>query len=268
MNSTIQKYAAGYIGTLKMALAYRVELFLWGIIDAAPILGMLVLWYSVIPANSNLQGYTQTLILQYYLIGFIFRQLAGAHFEDHIIEYIKKGTFSFYLLKPISIKFFFSFNETAWRFMGIFTSILPIILAIKIFIPRLLPSITFSTLVVALLFIMIAYVLECIYSLFICAMGFIFENAKSFMHFRWITGTLFSGILIPFELMPKGLQSLSNFLPFKYRFYLPVNFVLGKIDLLTALTQLFYALIWILGLSLILHIVWKLAIKSYTSAGQ
>jgi len=264
----IRKYLAGFIGNLKMAIAYRGEMLLWGIIDTTPLLGMLILWFSVIPENSSLAGYTQQHVLQYYFIGFIFRQLTGSHFEDFALEQIRKGTFSFYLLKPVSLKIFLPVNELAWRFMGLFTSILPVLIVVILFAPQLFPSLSLTKIIFGLVFITLAYILECLYSLYIVSMGFIFENAKSFMHLRWILSSLFSGILIPFEFMPPFLQTLSSLLPFKYRFFLPINFFLDKISVNNVLISLAYGVVWVVCLAFFLGVLWNRCIKTYSAAGQ
>ncbi len=267
MKKQLNKYFESFLIGIKTSLAFRAEMLLWGIIDSVPLIGILILWYNVVPSGSSLNGYTQNSILTYYVVGFIFRQLSGAHFEDYIINEIKKGTFSTYLLKPISVKLFFSCGEIAWRFMTLITSVLPVTAIIAIFSPHTIPLPSATTLVISLIFIFLAFVMENIYSLMVGAMGFIFENAKSFMHFRWIVGMIFSGILIPFELMPPALKQLSLFLPFRYRLYTPVEFYLHP-DLSFAFTQIAIAIIWIFVLAQILNFVWDRAVKNYTAVGQ
>lgn len=264
----IPKYFSAFTIGLKVGLTYRAEMLLWSIIDGMPLIYMLLLWHHAIPAGSSISGFTQNTIITYYLIGFIIRQLTGSHFEDFIIDEIQKGTFSTFLLKPISIKLFFFYNEMAWRVMTLFTSVLPIILAIFLINSSFLPQLDFIRSLGLLALMFLAYSLETIFSLLVASMGFIFENAKSFMHLRWISNMLFSGILIPFEFMPPFLRSISLFLPFRFRQYVPVQLFIRQNIGPYVLIQLLYAALWLVVLVVFLKFVWSKSIKKFTAVGQ
>ena len=59
-------------------------------------------------------------------------------------------------------------------------------------------------------------------------LGFWPENAEGFDHFRWLTISLLSGIVIPFAFMPPSLLKLAELLPFKYLHSVPVLVLLGQ----------------------------------------
>lgn len=268
MTKTLKKYYSAFRSALQNAIAYRGELILWTIIDTIPLLGMIVIWLAVIPPGESLKNFSQQTIISYYVYGHLIRQATGSHFENHLIKEINSGQFSKYLLKPVKLKPYFYFGEIPWRLTGLLLSVLPVTLIVWVINPQVFASLTPTKLLILPLFIILSYTLETIYSLFITATGFVFENARSFMHLRWIIATLFSGMMIPFDLLPEWLARIANFLPLRYRFYTPVNFLMSHTNLSQAFWQLVIGTAWIIILSLLLNWFWGTCLKKYTSAGN
>ena len=216
--------------SIKDALTYRIEMLLWSLINAAPLLAGLVLWLSAYGERSEIAGYSQIALISYYIFGYLFQNITGAHFEDDILADIRNGTVSGKLTKPLSIKISFVIRETGWRLMTILTSVLPIMIFSYIFVNDIFFQINTKYLIVIPLFLTLAYLLENIFSLMIASMGFVFEEATSLTHLKWMLGWLFSGSMMPFEFMPTWLANLSSVLPFKFRYYVPVQIIRGELE--------------------------------------
>ncbi len=78
---------------------------------------------------------------------------------------------------------------------------------------------------------------------------------------------LLSGRLVPMELMPAWVQTLSNWMPFKWTFQGPIDIVIGRVDGGGALWVFAAQGLWIVGLGALLAVVWTRAIKRYSAVG-
>ena len=72
--------------------------------------------------------------------------------------------------------------------------------------------------------------------------------------------SLLGGMSIPLPLMPKGVQNILNYLPFRFIIDLPNRIYIGSISIKSASILILIALAWLIGLILI----GKLLIKSAT----
>ncbi len=77
------------------------EVILWIIIQSVPILVMGVLWSS---SRSYFSTTQISYLVTYYVIIFVVDRLTGFYFEQNMQDEIREGTFSRYLLKPISVR--------------------------------------------------------------------------------------------------------------------------------------------------------------------
>lgn len=63
------------------------------------------------------------------------------------------------------------------------------------------------------------------------------------------------GLIIPLPLLPQGIQTVLNCLPFRYVADLPYRIYIGNVDLLTALWQVGIQALWIVALLIIGRVV-------------
>jgi ABC-2 type transport system permease protein len=78
---------------------------------------------------------------------------------------------------------------------------------------------------------------------------------------------LLSGRLVPLKLMPEWVQTLANFLPFKWTFGYPIESLVGDLSTRELLLGLGAQVLWILlGLALF-RIAWRAAIKRFSAVG-
>ena len=79
---------------------------------------------------------------------------------------------------------------------------------------------------------------------------------------------LLSGRLVPLKLMPEWVQTLANFLPFKWTFGFPIESLVGNLSTRDLLLGLCAQALWI-GIGLVLFkVAWSSAIKRFVSVGN
>jgi ABC-2 type transport system permease protein len=79
---------------------------------------------------------------------------------------------------------------------------------------------------------------------------------------------ILSGRLVPLSFMPVWVQQLTNFLPFQWTFYFPINALVGSPTTVELLSGLGFQLLWIIAGVLLVNIVWHFGIRRFSSVGN
>lgn len=249
-------------------IAFRAETWLWLVLEAVPMVILLLIWQGIYGTSTELKGVQFSSLIFYYIFVFIIEMTTAAHFESWRITEIREGKIDFYLAKPLGY-----ISELFTRHLGdkLMSSVLKLplfllffLIIIMLFHP-ILPSITFNATMSALFILGGAFIMQFCFSAINVLLGFWLENAEGFDHFRWLTISLLSGIVIPFAFMPPSLLKLAELLPFKYLHSVPVLVLLGQQSAgLGDYLYLFGSCVVLIGVTALL---WKKARMHYSAYG-
>jgi ABC-2 type transport system permease protein len=78
---------------------------------------------------------------------------------------------------------------------------------------------------------------------------------------------VFSGLVIPLQFMPDGLQTVAKILPFSYIVYYPAASLTGIFSEIELLQIILGQVIWLMICIAIFQLVWAKGIKKYTGVG-
>ena len=78
---------------------------------------------------------------------------------------------------------------------------------------------------------------------------------------------ILSGRLVPMTLMPQWVQNLSNYLPFKWTFFFPIDALVGSMSTQELWTGVGMQVFWIVIGASFLNLVWRAAIKQFSAVG-
>ena len=212
-------------------IAFRAETWLWLILEAVPMIILLMIWQGIYANTSQLHGVQFNILIFYYIFVFFVEMATAAHFESWRINEIREGKIDFYLVKPLGY-----LTELFIRHVG--DKIMSVVLKLPLFLVFVwivfllfhpeLPTTSIVTYTQTALLLIGAFCMQFCLSAIIVMLGFWLENAEGLDHFRWLSTSLFSGIVIPFAFMPPGLLKLAEALPFKYLHSVPVLVLLGQ----------------------------------------
>jgi ABC-2 type transport system permease protein len=79
---------------------------------------------------------------------------------------------------------------------------------------------------------------------------------------------LLSGRLVPLELMPHWAEELAYYLPFMWTFYFPIQALVGDFSTAELLGGLAAQAGWTIGLTGVLLVFWRIAVKRYSAVGN
>jgi ABC-2 type transport system permease protein len=78
----------------------------------------------------------------------------------------------------------------------------------------------------------------------------------------------FSGFFAPLAVMPRPLQILADFLPFRWLIAFPIELTLGRLSPQAAAFGFMMQGFWLLAALTILSFVWRAGVKQYSAVGS
>lgn len=212
-------------------------------------------------------GYTLNQMIWYYAAMNFFFNLVWSEPDKEVSLNIINGYLAILLTHPISIFRVTFINALSNRVTNILFGFLPTFLIYWLLVyPDFLTWIGFAKYVVISMF---SFILFFLFSFLIGIASFKLQSIATLQSVKHAL-VLMSGVCIPFDFFPGILQSIIKALPFKYIYYIPIQFFLNKPEthgLSAFYNTIFIQLIWIgifFGLTVI---TWKIAIKRYYSVG-
>jgi ABC-2 type transport system permease protein len=259
-----------YLTTMRTAVAtqfqYRVAnyFYMLGMI-AEPVI-YLVVWSSVARSSGGaVNGITAGEFASYYIVWTLVRNMNivfGAPFWEWRI---REGQLAGQLLRPLSPLHYDVAYFAGWKVVVI-ALWLPIAAALTaIFHPDLHPS----ALEIAVFCIAIwgAYLVRTMFQSVIGMLNFWTTRGAAVFDLYMTIELLLSGRLVPLKLMPGWVQTLANFLPFKWTFGYPIESLVGDLSTRSLLLGLGAQVLWILlGLALF-RVAWRTAIRHFSAVG-
>lgn len=248
------------------SLTYRGETIVWFLLEIIPTLIMISLWNSLYQSGRFSAAQHQQLVIYYLLTLFISRTTAS-HFEDTMIDQIKDGFVSFFILKPVSLKRALFALEASWRSTGLIY-LIPVILFLPFMVNvSSLNFINLSTIFTLPLLIIYLYTNRFFVSFLITLGAFWFEQAKSLVHLKWMAEGILGGSWLPLFFFPDWWQTIAEFTPFYYWYYFPINLITGRLSGFEIIKGSLISLVWLIFLYICSNIMWVRAVRKYSAAG-
>ena len=238
--------------SFKAQIIYRFSTIVSMAFTISKIVLAYILWSAIFENRAVVAGFTFNAMITYYIIASFMGQMDQSRgFGGQIADEIRKGTFSKYMIRPISI-----FGSFTFQAIGVSTFLFSfnlIAALLWIFIFRIE-------------FIFTGDIISILSAIFILGMGLLFMMQLNYyigiLAFKFLDVWIFimikdnllhfmTGALIPLSLLPANILAVMKFFPFYYVLYLPAMLFLGenKGEIFSAVVILFCwnLLFWILN---------------------
>lgn len=249
-------------------LQFRAEVVVYSFLDVLPYFVLFFVWKAIFNQVDTVNNFTLPEIINYYLLVIVIERLSATHFETWRSEEIRMGKIDYFLTRPFSYLSEIYSKELSSKIISILFSI-PIVslfFVANIYIYQIDQSyVTIPNLLLFLVLMILAHTIQFFIALWIVLLTFWMEGSSGLEHFKWITLTLFSGAMIPIQFMPDWLKSLTNLLPFKYVFAIPIQILQNTYSLST--TDYLYITSLLVGMFIFTKILWNRAKLKYCSSG-
>jgi ABC-2 type transport system permease protein len=262
-------YLQYIINSFKETLAYRFEYFIGLINHILSMLAWVYIWKALLGHTGETSSSIGIISLQdmvtYAVVSRMINSLTTSDVITRIEEKVKSGQISTDLIKPVNFRGLMFADMTGFGLYRIIFELPPMLLigifcfGIKYPAPENL----------LLFFIMLinGTILNFTITYGLGLSAFWIYNVWHYERFNSDMTILFSGSWIPLWFYPDFLAKLSEFLPFRLIFYVPISAYLGKINQNEGLFLGLQQILWIIGLHILTSIVWNRATRKLQIQG-
>jgi ABC-2 type transport system permease protein len=246
---------------------YRVSSYFYMIGMLAEPVIYLVVWSTIARQNGGaVDGLTPGDFAAYFIVWTLVRQM-NIVFTPYGWEWrIREGQIAGQLLKPMHPLNYDIGDIAGWKFVSIVLWI-PIAIGLTlVFHPTLHPD----ALDVVVFFVAIwgAYFVRTMNLWALGLVSFWTTRVAAIFEVYFVVELLLSGRVVPLQLMPHWVQTMANFLPFKWTFGYPIESLTGGLSTGALFAGLGAQAAWTLAGYGLVRIVWRRALRRFTSVGN
>ena len=267
LRSLFDFYVTGMRTQIQTQFQYRAATYMYTLGMLAEPVIYLVVWQTIARSNGgSVDGFTVNEFAAYYIVWTVVRAM-NIVFTPYGWEWrIKQGELNGQLLRPLHPVHYdmawFAGHKIPWLVM-----FAPLAIALGlIFKPELHPRPL--EVVVFLVAIWGAYVIRSLNHFTLGMITMFTTRATAVFEVWFLCELLLSGRLLPLPLMPDWVQTLSNWLPFKWTFYFPIEALVGDLSNAELLGGLGMQLVWTVIGALLVRQAWRLAVRHYSAVGN
>jgi ABC-2 type transport system permease protein len=226
----------------------------------------LALWLAIFSSTqaTEIGGYAREYYLAYALwAAFVARISVSWMYEFKMIEEVESGSINGLLVKPMN---FFEYYLSQLFGYKIITSLFSLMVPVAAVFILNLPT-DFSKLPLAILLILYYLILVHCLSFIISTFAFHLNRVHSFTMAKNLALWLFSGELVPLDLLPEPWKSIVLNLPFCNAVYIPVGYINGRVSHELLMHGFYTNSIGILFFGFLSWFFWRWGISKYAGTG-
>lgn len=246
---------------------YRVANYFYMIgMIAEPVI-YLVVWSTIANAQGGqVGGYTPGAFAAYYIVWTLVRNM-NVVFTPYGWEWrIRQGQLAGDLMRPLH-----PLHADVAYFMGWKIVVIILWLPLAFFLSLVFkPDLSPSLLEIAVFCIAIwgAYLIRTMILSLLGMLTFWTTRVSAVYELYFALELLLSGRLVPLSLMPDWVQQLAWYFPFRWTFGFPIEALVGQLTPDQLLIGLGMQLFWIVFGIVAVNIMWRSAIRQFTSVGN
>jgi ABC-2 type transport system permease protein len=208
-------------------VAYRAEFLVWMLTSTMPFVN-LALWTSV-AADGSFQQWKSEDFVAYYLGALIVRNLTGNWVAWQMSEEIRLGVLSMRLLRPIHPFIAYAVSHAAAL---PFRSIIALPIALILLVSSGASALSTEPLQLALFIpsIALAWLITFGIMFMLGCIAFWMTQAFGVFNFYFGLWSLFSGYLIPLELLPNAIGTAAKWMPFHSMLGAPIELMIRPLS--------------------------------------
>ena len=247
---------SSYFGIFKMnfkgELQYRakalsgvVTQIFWGL--------MYIYLYTAFMGGKVIEGFSIDQMITYVWLGQAFLMIRFLELPKNCAKEIENGNICYKFVRPINLYNQWFAEHLGYKLSSTILRCLPLVLfaslmpkAIRIMLP-----VSFTAFVLFLLALVIGILMTSAISMIIVYLTFKTLSARGTVSICNTVCGVLGGLYIPLVFMPKSIQNVLNYLPFRFILDLPARIYIGNIASLDALKFLGIAFAWLVVIILI-----------------
>ncbi len=237
---------------------YRIDFFLQLFSSFMMMYGTYWVWTTLYEKTPGAFGVSLEQMITYGALGMALESVLapGRGPQYYISSKLRTGDIDTDLTKPIDFHLHMlakTFGETAFRFV---TLVLPSVLLARLFLNFQLPYSTVNFVWFSVSLLLAFFVLFSLNFL----LGMLAVITIDIRNLTWAYNSLvrfFAGQMIPLWLFPGWLKIISDWLPFKSIYFVPLSLYIGRLEGAEAIQSLAIQVVWGVVLLLLSRVVWN-----------
>lgn len=253
--------------SISRLLTYRLDFLMGRVRNIIVMLVLFYVWTYLTKGSTAFAGYSRQELITYVFGMNVLKAVVFGEQSRKIAQDINDGTFSSYLLKPISVWKLFYFRELGERVTLLFTSVLEVALFLLVLHETILFPASVWTLVFFLVALFLGHILYFLLSLLLNFLAFWTREAMGprFL-FEWLL-EFGSGVYFPISIVTHSFGVILSALPYLYILFVPMQIYLGKLSLGGVSHSLLLQILWIGLIGILTFFTWKKGLQKYTGDG-
>lgn len=248
-------------------LEYRLNYFIDAFVQPILTTGIeVLLWIAVFKGahTETIAGFAKDSYLSYALWSAFFARIATSWmYEARMIEEVSSGSINSIIVRPMT---FYEYYLSQFMGYKIITTVLsltvPVIAAWLFDLPTI-----YSRIPLALLLCFYFLILVHTISFIISTMAFHFTRISSMTAAKNLLMWLLMGELFPLDLLPEPYKSFFITAPFASGTFVPVGYIIGRVEIDTVYTGFISVTIALVILNLLGAYLWRKGLDSYAGTG-
>lgn len=263
----MRKYVEIAVIYLKTQLVWRADIIFNMIFTVGRILFAYLLWGAVFEGKEQIAGFTFHGMLSYYIINSFLTQLEmSSGISGELSARIRNGTFSKYLVIPVSVEGYFTAMEVGIVAFYLVFDFLAAVIWIFLFGIEFVFVREISMILCAVILILLGLFFMVQLNFFLGILTFQYEEISTFLMIKDNLLALVTGSIIPLVLLPERVVEWMRLLPFYYVTYLPSMLLTGS-NRHEAITGIIIMIVWCIVMQFMIKIYWNRYIRKYDGVG-
>jgi len=252
---------------MKAQLVWRTDVVLNMVFTVTKILFAYLLWGAIFGNKTEVAGFTFYSMLSYYIISAFLSQLdMSSLISNEISTRIRNGTFSKYMIIPVSIeKYFITMEAGVVAFYLVFDFIAAVV---WIFIFQINFIFTTNVVTIACAFLMIVLGLLFMAQLnyFLGLLTLKYQEIGTFLMIKNNIVAFVTGSIVPLVLLPGVFVTAMKLFPFYYVTYLPSMLLIGRYQN-ERFVGLIVIFLWCVIFQVLIQVTWGKYRRKYDGVG-
>jgi len=253
---------------LKLRLQYR-ETFLFSLV-LHPLVMLLILamFKGVYAKQQTVLGYSQSQMVWYFGSSQFFYYLVWNIVDKNIAQKVMFGGMDRELVRPYSLLSWELVQLLAHKLLALVFEFIPVFLAYWLILrPDFLTGAGLAQyLILTALALLQFFLLSFLFGI----LAFIWQDVSAAHALKFIVVNVLAGVALPIAFFPQAVQRVLYALPFQYLFHVPVQHLLGRVDVARwdafAVTCAWHSA-WLVALFILTEAASRRTVRHFLSAG-
>jgi len=252
---------------MKAQLVWRTDVVLNMVFTVTKILFAYLLWGAIFGNKTEVAGFTFYSMLSYYIISAFLSQLdMSSLISNEISTRIRNGTFSKYMILPVSIEKYFVAMESGVVTFYLAFDFIAAIVWIFLFQIKFVFTTNLATIACAILIILLGLLFMAQLNYYLGLLTLKYQEIGTFLMIKNNIVAFVTGSIVPLVLLPGAFVSIMKLFPFYYVTYLPSMLLIGRFQN-ERIIGLIVIFAWCVILQIVIQVTWGKYRRKYDGVG-